>query len=60
MGQKDSEDMDPLSLILDLFCRLRVARGTLVSFISGIRLKANGLSFPAVLTIVDSREGFSS
>lgn len=60
MGQKDSGDVDPLSLILDLFWRRRVAKGTLQSFISGILLKWNGVSFPAVLTIVHSREGFSS
>lgn len=52
--------MDPLSLRLDLFWRRRVAKGTLQSLISGILLKWNGVSFPAVLTIVHSREGFSS
>lgn len=60
IGQNDSEERDPLGLILCLFWRLRVANGTLESWISGILLKWNGVSFPAVRTIVHSREGFSS
>ena len=60
IGQNDSEVIDPLGLRLCLFWRLRVAKGTLESWISGILLKWNGVSFPAVRTIVHSREGFSS
>lgn len=60
IGQNDSDEIDSLGLRLYLFWRLRVAKGTLESLISGILLKWNGVSFPAVLTIVLCREGFSS
>ena len=59
-GQKDSEETDSLDLRLYLFWRLRAAKGTLPSVISGILLNWKGMSFPAVLTIVLSRDGFSS
>lgn len=60
-AQNVSDDKELTCLKLFLFWRLLVAKGTpLLSFKSGILLKLNGVSLPAVLTIVDSREGFSS
>lgn len=60
MRQKDSGGSDSFDFRLYFFWRLRDAKLQLRLSLAGILLKSNGVSFPAVLTIVHSRDAFSS